>query len=45
VFRIDPIIGKRISYGTCNCTNPKSIKYMLGTGYWHGIEDIDEWFW
>jgi hypothetical protein len=33
VFRIDPIIGKRISDGTYNCTNPKSIKYMLGTGY------------
>ena len=25
-------------------SNPKSIKYMLGTG-WHSIEDKDKWFW
>jgi hypothetical protein len=25
--------------------NPKSIKYMLGTGWWNGILDKDKWFW
>ena len=26
-------------------TNPKSIKYMLGTGWWNGIRDKDRWYW
>ena len=26
-------------------TNPKSIKYMLGSGWWNGMLDKDKWFW